>query len=69
MHARLSLRVSQISINVDIHVSICVSRARIYTDGYTLHEIAGVRFVFVLLPRHNIEIKSSFISVKLSKND
>lgn len=51
---------SQISINVDIHVSICVSRARIYTDGYTLHEIAGVRFVFVLSQRHNIEFKSLF---------
>jgi len=54
--------VSQISINVDIHVSICVSRARIYTDtdGYTLHEIAGVRFVFVLSQRNNIEFKSLF---------
>ena len=51
----------QVSINVDIHVSICVSKPRIYTDGYTLHEIAGVRFVLVLLHRHNIEIKSSFI--------
>lgn len=61
MHARLSLRVWQVSINVDIHVSICVSKPRIYTDGYTLHEIAAVRFVFVLLHRHNIEIKSSFI--------
>ena len=61
MHARLSLRVWEISSNVDIHVSICVSKPRIYTDGYTLHEIAGVRFVFVLLQRHNIEIKFSFI--------
>ena len=52
---------SQVSINVDIHVSICVSRARIYTDGYTFHQIAGVRFVFVLSQRHNIEIKCSFI--------
>ena len=61
MHARLSLRVWQGSINVDIHVAICVSKPRIYTDGYTLHEIAAVRFVLVLLHRHNIEIKSSFI--------
>ena len=61
MHGGLSLRVSQVSINVDIHVSICVSRARIYSDGYTFHEIAGVRFVLVLSQRHNIEIKCSFI--------
>ena len=61
MHARSSLRVWQVSINVDIHVSICVSKPRIYTDGYTLHEIAAVRFVLVLLHRHNIEIKFSFI--------
>ena len=53
MHARSSLRVWQVSINVDIHLSICVSKPRIYTDGYTLHEIAGVRFVLVLLHRHN----------------
>ena len=51
----------QLSINVDTHVSICVSKPRIYADGYTLDEIAGVRFVFVLLHRHNIEIKSSLI--------
>ncbi len=61
MHAGLSLRVSQICINVDIHLSIRDSCTRIYPDGYTLHEIAGVRFVMVLSQRHNIEIKSSFI--------
>ena len=61
MHIDLSLRVWQLSINVDTHVSICVSKPRIYSDGYTLDEIAGVRFVFVLLHRHNIEIKSSLI--------
>ena len=60
MHARLSLRVWQVSINVDIHVSICVSKPRIYTDGYTFQEIAGVRFVFVLSQRHNIEFKCLF---------
>ena len=49
MHARLSLRVSQVSINVDVHVSICVSKPRIYTDGYTLHEIAAVRFVISVI--------------------
>ena len=60
MHDGLSLRVSEICINVEIHVSIRDSPTPIYTDGYTLHEIAGVRFVFVLSRRHNIEIKSLF---------
>ena len=60
MHDGLSLRVSEICINVEIHVSIRDSPTPIYPDGYTLHEIVGVRFGLVLSKQHNIEIKSSF---------